>query len=343
MKTNAQLLLTTSPFLKQQEDTPAVMRQVIYSLIPAVLAAAWFFGIGALAIIFTGIAASMLAEWIYNRLLKKRNSLTDYSAMLTGLLLALTLPPGIPLWMVVIGAFFAIFVGKLVFGGLGANTFNPALVGRAFMQASFPVAITTWGSFGNLSAFSQLRGPLFTLPFVQAKVEAVTMATPLSNMKFGGQIAPLMDLFKGSTAGSLGETSAMLLLLGGIYLVARNYINWRIPTAIFLTIAFLAVTLHLIDPQKFAPAYFHLFSGGLMLGAIYMATDPVTSPITHRGCWIFGVGIGILVYVIRTWGGLPEGVMYAILLMNGISPLINRMAQPRIYGEKLMEQEAANK
>lgn len=333
MKPNVQLLLTTSPFLKQQEDTPAVMRQVIYSLIPAVLAAAYFFGLGALLIILTGSLAAVFAEWIYNRLLKKSNSLKDYSALLTGLLLALTLPPGIPLWMVVIGAFFAIFVGKLVFGGLGANTFNPALVGRAFMQASFPVTITTWGVFGNWSVFSQLRGPIFTMPFVQSQVEAVTMATPLSNMKFGGQIAPLFDLFKGATAGSLGETSAIFLLLGGLYLLVRNYINWRIPAAIFLTIAVLAGLLHLIDPLKYAPAYFHLFSGGLMLGAIYMATDPVSSPITHKGCWIFGVGIGLLVYVIRTWGGLPEGVMYAILLMNGLSPLINRFTQPRIYGQ----------
>ena len=333
MKRPAQLLLTTSPFIKQQEDTPAVMRQVIYSLVPALLAAAYYFGLSALLVIFTGGISAVVAEWIYNRLLGKPNSLKDYSALLTGLLLALTLPPGIPLWMVVIGAFFGIYVGKLVFGGLGGNTFNPALVGRAFMQASFPVAITTWGSFGNWSVFSQLRGPIFTIPFVQAKVEAVTMATPLSNMKFGGHLAAFMDLFKGATAGSLGETSALLLLIGGIYLVVRNYINWRIPTAIFATIAVLATLLNLIDPVKFAPAYFHLFSGGLMLGAIYMATDPVTSPISHKGCWLFGVGIGVLVYVIRTWGGLPEGVMYAILLMNGLSPLINRAFQPRIYGE----------
>ncbi len=319
-----------------------VMRRVTYSLLPAASAALWYFGISALLVMITGILFAMLTEGVYNRLTNKKQTLHDGSALLTGLLMAMTLPPGIPLWMVALGAFFAIAVGKLIFGGLGGNIFNPALVGRAFLQASFPVTLTTWVAAGNGGSFMHWRGSAFTLPFVQEKVEAVTGATPLSLMKFEGQLTPLKHLFLGQSAGSLGETSAFLLLLGGIYMAARHYINWRIPTAIFITVILTAGILHQINPDKFAPFWFHLFSGGLMLGALFMATDPVTSPITHRGCWIFGAGIGLLVVIIRTFGGLPEGVMYAILLMNGVSPLLNRIAQPPIYGDpaKLKKHEA---
>ncbi|RMH64523.1 MAG: RnfABCDGE type electron transport complex subunit D [Calditrichaeota bacterium] len=344
MEKKIELLLSSSPFLKQQEDTPAVMRQVIYSLLPAAAGALWFFGISALLIMLTAMLFALLTEGVYNKLTGRANTLRDGSALLTGLLLAMTLPPGIPLWMVALGTFFAIAIGKLIFGGLGSNIFNPALVGRAFLQASFPVTLTTWVAPGNGLSFMQWRSAAFTLPFVREKVAAVSTATPLSMMKFEGQLTPFKALFLGNSAGSLGETSALLLLLGGIYMAARHYINWRIPTALFATVIVTASALHWLNPETYAPFWFHLFSGGLMLGALFMATDPVTSPVTHRGCWLFGAGIGLLVVVIRTFGGLPEGVMYAILLMNGVSPLLNRIAQPPIYGDpaKFKKNEAHN-
>ncbi|KAA3612027.1 MAG: RnfABCDGE type electron transport complex subunit D [Calditrichaeota bacterium] len=333
MKTAPKLLLTSSPFLKQQEDTPAVMRQVIYALIPALIAAIYFFGISALLVIVASVFGAVGTEWVFNISTKKKfNSLKDYTALLTGILLAMTLPPGIPLWMAFLGGVVAIALGKLIFGGTGSNIFNPALVGRAFLQSSFPVAITTWSPYADFNSFMMFRGNTFTIPFVKANTDAVTAATPLAQMKFDGKLTETQNLFFGSSAGSLGETTALLLLLGGVYLTVRNYINWRIPTGIFIAVFLFASGLQLIDAEKFASPMFHLFSGGLMLGAIFMATDPVSSPITHKGCWIFGLGIGFLVVLIRTFGGLPEGVMYAILLMNSVTPLLNSVTQPRIYG-----------
>jgi len=334
MKTVPKLLLTSSPFLKQQEDTPAVMRQVIYSLIPALFAAIYFFGLSALLVVMAAVAGTVGTEWVFNISTKQKfNSLKDNTALLTGILLAMTLPPGIQLWMAFLGGIIAIVLGKLIFGGTGSNIFNPALVGRAFLQSSFPVAITTWSPFADLNGFLQLRGYTFAIPFIKPDADAITTATPLAQMKFDGISTEATNLFFGSSAGSLGETSALFLLLGGVYLIIRNYINWRIPAGIFIAVTLFASGLQLIDADKFAPPMFHLFSGGLMLGAIFMATDPVSSPITHKGCWIFGLGIGFLVVLIRTFGGLPEGVMYAILLMNSVTPLLNRVTQPRIYGE----------
>lgn len=332
MKTSEiKLLLTTSPFLKDQEDTPFIMRQVIYSLIPAGLAGVFYFGFGSLLMIAVCIGGAVAAEWLVGRT-RSRNTVMDGTAILTGFLLALILPPGIALWMAFLGAVVSILVGKAVFGGIGSNIFNPALVGRAFLQASFPVAITTWIPQSNLGGFSQLHGHTLTLPFLKTQIAAVTTATPLSQVKFEGKIAAYSDLFLGNIPGSLGETSALLLIAGGVYLAIRNYLNWRIPVSIFLSVFVFAGFLHWLSPQAYAPPLFHLLSGGLMLGAIFMATDPVTSPITQRGCWIFGIGIGFLVIIIRTFGGLPEGVMYAILLMNAFTPLINRVTQPPIYG-----------
>jgi electron transport complex protein RnfD len=234
--------------------------------------------------------------------------------------------------MAFMGGIIAMAVGKLIFGGIGSNVFNPALVGRAFLQASFPAAMTTWVEPQEGSRFLTVTGDLFALPFMKSNVDVITTATPLAQMKFDGEPTALVDLFLGTTAGSLGETGALVILLCGAYLALRRVLNWRIPVSIFMTVAALAAMMYAVDPVRFATPQFHLFSGGLMLGAIYMATDPVTSPITQRGCWIFGAGIGILVVVIRDFGGLPEGVMYAILLMNAATPLINRTTQPRIYG-----------
>jgi electron transport complex protein RnfD len=205
----------------------------------------------------------------------------------------------------------------MIFGGLGQNVFNPALLGRAFLQAAFPMALTTWPEPG--------QGPGLL------GVDAVTGATPLGLMKFEAVGTPIGELLVGGTGGSLGETSALLILLGGAYLAYKSYLNWRIPVSILAVVALLSSALHAIDPA-FPGAPFMLFSGGLMLGAVYMATDMVTSPVTNRGAWVFGAGIGALVVLIRLWGGLPEGVMYAILLMNALVPFIDRATRPRVFG-----------
>lgn len=304
------------------------MWTVAATLVPVCIAAAWFFGAGALLQLGTAAFGALLAE----RMTGKSGTLGDGSALITGLLLGLSLPAGLPLWMTFLGATFAIVFGKSIWGGLGFNAFNPALVGRAFLQAAFPVALTTWPRAGG--SFWTLRGDLFALPFTHPHPDAVTSATPLGLLKFEGQGTPLIDLVRGTTTGSLGETAALVILVGGTYLALRGYLNWRIPVGILLTVAALSGLVHAIDPHK-PGAPFMLFSGGLMLGAVYMATDMVTSPVTNRGRWVFAIGIGVLVVVIRVWGGLPEGVMYAILFMNALVPFLNRATQPRVFGTNL--------
>jgi len=241
----------------------------------------------------------------------------ETSILITGLLLALTLPPGFPLFEAFLGGVVACVLGKQVFGGLGFNIFNPALVGRAFLQAAFPVQITTWAAPANWQAYS---------------LDAMTAATPLAQMKFDHVAPPLGDLFLGSVAGSLGETSALAIVVGGLVLVFTKYIDWRVPVLMIGTVAALAGVLHLVDPLLYASPLAHVFAGGLMLGAWFMATDMVTSPLAPRGRAAFAIGCGVLVVVIRTWGGLPEGVMYSILLMNAATPIINIALQPRRFG-----------
>ena len=325
------LRLMASPHLHAQDSTARIMWSVVATLVPVVAAATWFFGVGALLIIGVTTFAALLTE----RLFGPGGALRDGSAAITGILLGLTLPPGFPLWMAFVGGVFGIGFGKLIFGGLGQNVFNPALLGRAFLQAAFPTAITTWPAVRTAvpgGGWLQLRGDLFATPLMTAgEVDAVTQATPLGLMKFEGQGTELVNLLLGSTGGSLGETSAVLILLGGAYLAARNYLNWRIPVGIFATVGLLSWGLHAINPAYPGPL-FMLFSGGLMLGAVYMATDMVTSPVTKWGAWIFAAGVGVLVVLIRVWGGLPEGVMYAILLMNAMVPFIERATQPKVFG-----------
>lgn len=325
------LRLMASPHLHAQDSTARIMWSVVATLLPVVGAAAWFFGPGALLV----IAAALLGAVATERVFGPGGALRDGSAAITGLLLGLTLPPGFPLWMAFVGGAFGIGFGKLIFGGLGQNVFNPALLGRAFLQAAFPTAITTWPVVRTATdggSWLQLRGDLFATPMMTAgEVDVVTRATPLGLMKFEGEATGVFDLLMGGTGGSLGETSAILILLGGLYLAARGYLNWRIPVGIFATVGALSWVLHAIDPAYPGPL-FMLLSGGLMLGAVYMATDMVTSPVTHVGAWIFAFGIGALVVLIRVWGGLPEGVMYAILLMNAMVPFIERATRPRVFG-----------
>jgi electron transport complex protein RnfD len=234
--------------------------------------------------------------------------------------------------MVAVGGIIGVALGKLLFGGLGYNLFNPALVGRAILQAAFPVAMTSWVSGFTAGRFTSLPSSTLTLPFTKPFYDGVTGATPLARWKFDGVLTDTHNLFSGFVSGSVGETSSLLILIGGIYLVARNMMNWRISTAIFATVAVFSGILYLVDPQSYASPIFHLFSGGLMLGAVFMATDMVASPLTSTGCWVYGVIIGLLVVVIRVWGGMSEGVMYAILLGNAISPLIDYLIRPTVYG-----------
>jgi H+/Na+-translocating ferredoxin:NAD+ oxidoreductase subunit D len=319
--------LTASPHIKGPDSTARIMWAVVYSLAPVVAAAVYFFGPSAILVIAGSTAGCLLTE----RAMGPGGTLRDGSAVITGLLLGLTLPPGLPIWMAFMGGVLAIGLGKIIFGGLGQNVFNPALLGRAFLQAAFPENLTTWSAATD--SWWTLRGDNFAFPFMAADpVMTVTGATPLGEMKFEQIPTDTLDLLLGSTGGSLGETAALVILVCGGYLALRKYLNWRIPASILLTVAVLAQIFHFISPERYPDGLFMLFSGGLMLGAVYMATDLVTSPTTNRGCWIFGAGIGAMVVLIRLWGGLPEGVMYSVLFMNAFVPFINRATQPRVFG-----------
>ena len=329
-----ELLLQHAPFLRQSATTPQAMLDVLYALMPATLAALWFFGMSAFLVLGAAIAGAVGTEWVFSPEEKKGQSLVDGSAVLTGLLLGLTLPPGLPMWMAFLGGVVGIGFGKIIWGGLGNNLFNPALVGRAFLLATFPIVMTTWVPLDAAGGFFHVHATNLALPFMHVAPDAISSATPLGLLKFQQQSTPLMNLIIGKTTGSLGETSGLLLILGGIYLWVRRDLDWRIPVSIILTVMVFSGILDAVNPERFPSPLFSVFSGGMLLGSIYMATDPVTSPITPRGAWIFGVGIGLLVILIRVFGGLPEGVMYAILLMNAATPLINRWTQPRVFGHE---------
>lgn len=331
------VIITASPHVRSADSTIKIMWSVVISLLPVIATSIYFFGPSAILVLLASVAGCLITERMFG---SNPGSIADGSAMITGLLLGLTLPPGFPLWMAFIGGVFGMGFGKIIYGGLGQNIFNPALVGRAFLQAAFPVAITTWPS--RTEHWWTLQGDNLALPFMSPVVDTATSATPLGNLKFGDDpvATPLLDLLLGTTNGSLGETSAVLILLGGIYLAWRGHLNWHIPVSIFVTTFAVSGLFYAIGISQFTP-WFMLFSGGLMLGAWYMATDMVTSPLSTKGCWVFGFGIGLLVVIIRIWGGLPEGVMYAILLMNAMVPFINRATQPRVFGASKKKKEAA--
>jgi electron transport complex protein RnfD len=303
------------------------MWTVVATLVPIVAAAVYYFGPSALLVISAATAGAVLTELAFGG----RETAADGSAVITGVLLGLVLPAGMPMWMAFLGGAFGIGFGKLIFGGLGQNIFNPALLGRAFLQAAFPTALTTW-SVPPANWWS-LRGPNLAMPLMSGVApDVVTGATPLGLLKFEGVGTDVWDLMIGSTGGSMGETMGLLILICGGYLALKKYLDWRIPASIFLTVTAFTGVLFIIDGNRFPDPLFMLFSGGLMLGAVYMATDMVTSPVTAAGAWLFGLGIGVLVVLIRVWGGLPEGVMYAILFMNALVPFINRATQPRVFG-----------
>ncbi|MDD3925033.1 MAG: RnfABCDGE type electron transport complex subunit D [bacterium] len=312
------LIVSSAPHIRGRDNIRRMMYDVAIALIPAGVASVYFFGLRSLAIILITIAGALGAEALIQKIIGRRITITDGSALVTAVLLAYNLPPTVPFWLPFVGALIAIGLGKMVYGGLGYNPFNPALVSRAVLLSAWPVLMTRWVS-----------------PF-----DAVTTATPLAALKMGGNLQAVKDLlhvgsdlslygrlFYGSIGGCLGETSALALLLGGGYLMYRRVITWHMPVTYMLTVMVMAVVLRQ-DPV------FHLLAGGLILGAVYMATCPVTTPVTPRGRIYFGLGAGLLTILIRTFGSLPEGVMYSILLMNAATPLIDRYTRPRIYGRR---------
>ena len=329
MTPRPRFIVSASPHLKAPASTPVIMWTVVGSMLPIVAVSFYFFGISAPLVIAACCIGALGAEAATG----SRHTLVDGSALITGILLGLSLPAGLPLWMGVIGGAVAITLGKRIFGGLGYNVFNPALLGRAFLMAAFPVPMTTWPA--PATNLWTLIGDNLALPLMSADPTVmITAATPLGLAKFEGTQTAIAPLILGTTGGSLGETSAVVILACGAYLAMRGFLNWRTPASILLTVAVLSGVIHQVDPSRPGPL-FMLFSGGLILGAVYMATDMVTSPTTNRGRWIFGIGIGSLVVLIRLWGGLPEAVMYAVLLMNAVVPYINRATQPRVFGTRL--------
>ncbi len=328
-----ELIFAVSPHVRSPRTVAGTMRGVLVGLTPAVLVSIYFFRLYALLLILVCVGACCATEAIFQRLRKRPVTLSDWSAVVTGVLLALVLPPrlfpeqvagGSALaaeltWLGVaaLGSVFAIAVVKQLFGGLGSNVFNPALMGRAFLMAAFPGFLTTW-----------------THPVTLKVVDAVTEATPLAAWKFGHTATPLADLLLGEIPGSLGETCALALIIGGVYLILKAHADWRVPLSMLATVVALTGGLWLLDSEEYASPVFHLFAGGLMLGVFFMATDPVTTPVTKMGRWVFGIGAGALMVLIRVKGGPPEGVMYSILLMNAVTPLINRWTRPKQLGDR---------
>jgi electron transport complex protein RnfD len=308
------------------------MYGVVIALLPALAASIYYFGIGAVIVTLTSVLSCVAVEYLIQKfILKVKPSVTDGSAVVTGLLLAFNVPSNLPVHIIVIGAIIAIGVAKMTFGGLGNNPFNPALVGRVFLLISFPVQMTSW--------------PVPT-GFKTGYADAVTGATPLGllseGVKNGEAVSAIMEkipshmqMFYGRMGGSMGEVAAAALIIGGIYLLWKKIITWHIPVSILVTVALFTGILWLADPVKFADPLFHLLTGGLMLGAIYMATDYVTSPMTHKGMIIYGIGIGVITVFIRTWGAYPEGVSFAVLIMNAFVPLLNMYIKPRRFGKEV--------
>ena len=320
-------IISLSPHVHGGDSVQSNMYGVCMALLPALAASLWFFGLGAAIVMLTSVASCVFFEWAIAKFILKREriTITDGSAVLTGMLLGFNLPSNLPIWIIIIGALVAIGIGKMTFGGLGCNPFNPALAGRIFLLISFPVQMTSWPEIKQYMAYT----------------DATTAATPLSLMQTAiatgdasvlEQLPSLEEMLLGAMGGSLGEVSALMLLLGTVFMLWKKIITWHIPVSILGTVAVFSTALHLWNP-----AYAHplavLMSGGLILGACFMATDYVTSPMSHRGQLIYGVCIGLLTVVIRNWGAYPEGMSFAIFTMNAFTPLINTYCKPKRFGE----------
>ncbi|WP_019208108.1 RnfABCDGE type electron transport complex subunit D [Phocaeicola abscessus] len=330
------LTLSLSPHVHNNDSVQKNMYGVLIALIPAFWASLLIFGIGALVVTLTSVVACVFFEWAITKyiLKRERTTVTDGSAILTGVLLAFNLPSNLPVWIIVIGALAAIGIGKMTFGGLGCNPLNPALVGRVFLLISFPVQMTSWPRPGQWVAY--LNAETGATPLALMK-QAIKAHDPSVLKELPGSLGLLIGLPENyqSGVGSLGEICGVALLLGFAYLLWRKIISWHIPVAIFVTVFVFSGLMNLYDPSAFAAPWYHLFTGGLMLGAIFMATDYVTSPMTHKGMLIYGVGIGFLTVLIRLFGAYPEGMSFAILIMNVFTPLINTYCKPKRFGEVL--------
>ena len=322
------LTVSPSPHIHSGDSTQKIMYRVVYAMIPALAWSVFAFGLDALRVTLIAVVACLAFEFVIQKyLLKIKPMITDGSALVTGILLAFNVPSNIPWWIIIIGSLAAIGIGKLSFGGLGNNIFNPALVGRVFMLISFPVQMTSWPVNG------------------QSGIDAITSATPLSIIKEGitngtpiseitQKLPTTFDMLLGNIGGSLGEISALLLILGGLYMFFTKVITWHIPVSIIATVAFVAAIFWFANPAVYINPVYHVLTGGLMLGAIFMATDMVSSPMNPKGQIIYGVGIGLITISIRMFGAYPEGISFAILIMNGVTPLINTYVKPKRFGGK---------
>lgn len=326
------LTVSGSPHIHGGLSVKKIMWGVVIAMLPAMLASFYYFGMGAVKVTLVAVGASMLFEYLITKfILKQEPQLQDGSAAITGILLAFNVPSNLPVWIIVVGALISIGVAKLSFGGLGKNPFNPALVGRVFLLISFPVQMTSW--------------PVVDKMFPMG-LDAITGATPLGIVKEGlangepmselmSKVPSYTQLFLGQNSGSLGEVSALLLILGGVYMLVRKIITWQIPFSFLGSVIVFSGILWLIDPNAYVNPLFHLVTGGLMLGVFYMATDMVTSPMTGKAQLIFGAGVGIITIIIRVWGAYPEGVSFAILIMNSVVPHLNNLIKPKRFGEEV--------
>ena len=326
------IIISASPHVHSDRTSKKIMYDVVIALIPAFLVSIYVFGIGALILTSVAVISCLLFEYLIQKyLLKTKATIGDGSALITGILLAFNLPAGLPIWMIIAGSLVAIGIAKLSFGGLGFNIFNPALVGRVFLLISFPVQMTMWPTpLDNQASIS----------------DAVTGATPLGIIKEGlmfdetmteisMKIPSMLDMFLGVTGGSIGEMSALALILGGLFLMIRKVITWHIPLVMIATIIVITGIFWSLDPEQYANPLIHVLSGGVILGAFFMATDLVTSPMTKKGMVIFAIGIGLITVVIRLFGAYPEGISFAIIIMNAFVPLINKYFKPRRFGAKI--------
>lgn len=315
----ANFVVSGTPHVRSKESIQSIMRDVIIALVPATAAGIYYFGLRALILIVAAIISAVFFEWLYEKITKKPVTINDLSAVVTGLLLAMNLPASAPVWVAIVGSAFAIIFAKQLFGGLGQNFINPALAGRAFLLASYPTEMTTWGVPNGLAA------------------DAATYATPLAQLKNGTLDASLGQLVLGQVGGTIGETCAIALIIGGIYLLYKHVISWKIPV---IYIATVFILFAVIGRHGMRMPLQEIFAGGVMLGGIFMATDYASSPVTPKGQVIFAVGAGLLTYLIRTFGGYPEGVSYSILIMNCCVPLIERFTEPTIFGALPKTKEA---
>lgn len=326
------LLVSPSPHIHGKENTRNLMRDVIIALLPAVAVSIYYFGFSAIKLVLVGVISCMLVEFLIQKfLLKGKCTICDYSAALTGVLLALNLPPNSPWWLMVIGAIVAIGVAKMTFGGLGQNLFNPALVGRVFLLVSFPVLMTDWTAPASFFGAS-LDAASGATPLALVK-EAVAAGTPVSEI-FAQNPSLSYSQLLFARVGSAGEVSAIALLLGFVYLLVRRVIKPHITLSIWATVFVFSGILWLCNPDQFTDPIFNLLTGGMLLGSIFMATDYVTSPMSEKGMVIFGVGIGIITILIREFGAYPEGISFAILIMNATVPLLNMYVKPKRFAKE---------